>query len=250
MTETSVEIETPDGRCPAWVLRPGGAGPWPAVIMYMDGIGMRPALRDMAARIAGYGYYVLLPDLFYRAGAYVAPNPTALFSDPEVRKAWWGTHVSTASQANVRRDTGAFLEFLARQPEVRQPAVGTVGYCMGGGLSLAMAGFYPERIAAAASYHGGNLAVLDKPESPHLLAPSMNPGARIYVAGADQDASFPPDMKERLEQALAAAGLAHKVEIYLGARHGFAPPDTPVHDPAAAERHYQTLFELFDAGLR
>ncbi|HVZ87180.1 MAG TPA: dienelactone hydrolase family protein [Polyangia bacterium] len=250
MLETFVEIETPDGRCPAWVLRPEGAGPWPAAIIYMDGIGMRPALRAMAARVAGHGFYVLLPDLFYRAGAYVAPSPAALFGDTEVRKRWAATHISTASQANVRRDTGAFLEFLARQPEVRQPAVGTVGYCLGGGLALAMAGFYPDRVLAAASYHGSYLAATDRPESPHLLAPHMNPRARIYVAGADEDPSFPPDMKDRLDQALASAGLAHTVEIYLGARHGFAPPDTPTHDPVAAERHYQTLFELFDAALR
>jgi carboxymethylenebutenolidase len=217
--------------------------------MYMDGIGMRPALHTMAARVSDHGYYVLLPDLFYRAGAYQAPEPGALFNDPEVRKSWFAKYVSTASQTNVRRDTAAFLGFLSKQAAVRPFAVGTVGYCMGGGLALAMAGFFPERILAAASYHGGNLAT-DAPESPDLLVPRMNPNARIYVAGADQDPSFPPEMKQRLERALSDAGLAHQVETYVGARHGFAPPDTPVHDAVAAERHYQTMFELFQAALK
>ena len=248
MVRIAVDIETSEGICPASVFRPSGEGPWPGVIMYMDGIGMRPALHTMATRISDRGYYVLLPDLFYRAGAYQAPEPSTLFNDPEVRKTWFAKYISTASQANVRRDTGAFLGFLSKQAAVRPSAVGTVGYCMGGGLALAMAGFFPDRILAAASYHGSYLAT-DAPESPHLLAPGMNPKARIYVAGADQDASFPPEMKQRLERALSDAGLAHQVEIYLGARHGFAPPDTPVHDAVAAERHYQTMLELFQAAL-
>ena len=248
MERIVTNVETADGICPVSLFRPAGEGPWPAVIMFMDGIGMRPALHSMAKRISDDGYCVLLPDLFYRAGAYQAPQPSTLFNDPEVRKAWGAKYISTVSQANVRRDTGAFLEFLSRQETVRSPTVGLVGYCMGGGLALAMAGFFPNRILAAASYHGGNLAT-DAPESPHLQAVRMNPKARIYVAGADQDPSFPPEMKQRLEQALAEAGLAHQVETYLGARHGFAPPDTPTHDPVAAERHYRTLSELFRSAL-
>jgi carboxymethylenebutenolidase len=248
MPSDAVLIETSDGKCPATLFRPDGAGPWPGVIMYMDGIGMRPALRTMAARIAAQGYVVLLPDLFYRAGPYEAPDPHALFADPEVRKAWFAKVRPAASQANTRRDTAAFLELLAKQEHVRQPAVGVVGYCMGGGLALAMAGFFPERVVAAAAYHPANLAT-DDPESPHLLAPRMNPAVRIYVGGADQDANFPPEMKQRLEQAFVDAKRTHTVETYTGARHGFVPPDTPAHDPAAAERHFQTLFELFKATL-
>ncbi len=248
MARALVTIETRDGRCEASLFRPsGGAGPWPAVIVYMDGIGIRRALFEMGERIAAHGYIVLLPDLFYRAGPYVAPDPSTLFTDPAVRAAWLSKYIASASQANVMADTRAFLDFLGSHPDVKQPKVGTTGYCLGGGLSLAAAGFYPDRIAAAASFHGARLAT-DAPESPHLLAPRMK--ARVYVAGAVDDASFPDDMKKRLDDALAAAGVDRTVVTYEGAKHGWVPTDTPVHNPAAAERHYVALFALLDATLR
>ncbi len=241
-------ITTADGRCEASVFRPAsGAGPWPAVIVFMDGIGIRPALFEIGERIAAHGYYVLLPDLFYRAGPYEAVDAKKLFGDPEVRAAWAAKFISAVSQEKVREDTRAFLDFLAAQPDVLQPAVGTTGYCMGGAFSLAAAGNFPDRIVAAASYHGGRLAT-DAPDSPHLLAPKMK--ARVYVAGAVEDASFPDDMKQRLVEALTKANVDHTVETYAGARHGWVPSDTPTHDPAAAERHYTTLLTLFDATLR
>ena len=249
MARTTTTIETRDGQCPASVFRPdtGAEGPWPAVILYMDGIGIRPALFAMGERLASHGYVVLLPDLFYRAGPYESPDPRTLFSDPAVRQAWSAKFIGSATVANVMADTAAFLDFLAAQPDVRGPRVGVTGYCMGGGLALAAAGHYPDRIAAAASYHGGRL-VTESPDSPHLLAPRMK--ARVYVAGAVEDPSFPVEMKERLESALSAAGVVHTVETYAGARHGWVPGDTPTHDPAAAERHWQTLFALLDATLK
>jgi len=127
-----------------------------------------------------------------------------------------------------------------------QRKVGTTGYCMGGRFSLSAAGHYPERIAAAASYHGGNLAN-EAPDSPHLLAPKMK--ARVYVGGASDDPSFPEEQKERLRRALTAADVEHVIETYA-ARHGWVPSDTPVHDPGDAERHSQTLLELFDRTLK
>lgn len=247
MPRTSVEIPTRDGRCPASVFRPAGPGPWPGVLMFMDGIGMRPALLAMGERLASHGYVVLLPDLFWRAGPYEAVEPAKLFGDPEVRKAWGAKFIASISHPLVRSDTEAYLDFLAQQPDVRQPKVGVVGYCMGGGYAIAAAGHFPERVAAAASFHGGRLAT-DAPESPHLLAPQMK--GEIYVAGAIEDASFPDEQKVRLEQALAAAGVRHRVETYAGARHGWVPSDTPVHDPAAAERHWKELAALFDRTLR
>lgn len=154
-------------------------------------------------------------------------------------------------------DTGAFLDWLAARPDLRGgetgkkigtktgKKIGTVGYCMGGALSLSAAGTFPDRVGAAASFHGANLAT-DAPDSPHLLAPKMR-GAKIYVAGAIEDASFPDDMKLRLDDALTAAGVDHRVETYAGLRHGWVPSDTPVHDPEGAERHFRALFELFAA---
>jgi carboxymethylenebutenolidase len=181
---------------------PGGIGPWPAVILYMDGFGPRPALFDMAERMAAHGYYVLLPDLFYRLGSYEPPS-FAWFQDPEKRQLWMTRYLGSAAQANVMRDTRAFLDFLSAQPEVKQPKVGTTGYCMGGGLSLAAAAFYPDRVVAAASYHGGRLAT-DAPDSPHLLAPKIK--ARLYIAGAGEDPTFPGEAKQELGGGPPAAG--------------------------------------------
>jgi carboxymethylenebutenolidase len=248
MARTAVTLEAADGRCDTSIFRPdAGEGPWPAVLVFMDGIGIRPALFRICERIAQHGYFVLLPDLFYRSGPYTPPDPHKLFGDPAVRAEWGAKFITSINHEKVRTDTRAFLDFLTKQPDVVQAAVGTTGYCMGGGYSLAAAGNFPDRVAAAASYHGSRLAS-DAPDSPHRLAPRIK--ARVYVAGAIEDATFPDDMKQRLEEALTNAGVAHTVETYAGARHGWVPDDTPTHDAAAAERHYESLFALFDATLQ
>jgi carboxymethylenebutenolidase len=249
MARATVTIQTRDGRCDASVFRPQGqgAGPWPAVLFFMDGIGIRPALFAMGERLAAHGYFVLLPDLFYRAGPYESPPDLAkFFSDPEARKAWFEKFVGAVTQAGVESDAEAFLAFLAAQPDVKQPKIGVTGYCMGGAFALATAGNFPERVAAAASYHGARLAT-DQPDSPHLLAPRVK--ARVYVGGATDDASFPDDMKQRLDDALTAAKVEHTIETYP-AKHGWVPSDTPVHDPAAAEKHWRTLLALLDGALK
>lgn len=243
---TRVEIRTRDGICPAYVFRPAGEPPWPAVLVYMDGIGIRDAILEVGARLAASGYFVLLPDLYYRSGPYAPMDGKTVFSDPARREALREKFMSRATLPNLVSDTAAFLDFLAAEPDVRPGGIATAGYCMGGAASLSAAGTYPDRIVAAASYHGGRLAT-DAPESPHLLAPKMK--ARVYVAGAIQDASFPDDMKARLEQALTAAGVEHTVETYP-ARHGWVFRDTPAYDEAACERHWQTLLALLDAALK
>ena len=193
-----------------------------------------------------YGYFVLLPDLFHRSGPYKPMDARDVFSDPEKRKVLMEKFFARATLANVMSDTEAFLDYLAAQPDVRPGGIGTTGYCMGGLMSLTAAGTYPDRVVAAASYHGSRL-VTDAPDSPHLLAPRIK--ARVYVAGAIEDQSFPDAMKQRLEQALTEAGVDHRIETYP-ARHGWVLRDTPAYDPAAAERHWQTLLALFDATLR
>jgi carboxymethylenebutenolidase len=246
MSRTTITIETRDGRCETSVFRPdASAGPWPAVLVFMDGVGIRPALFEIGERIASHGYYVILPDLFYRAGSYTADY--AIFLDDERRQAWFSKYLSTASHANVLSDTHALLNFLAEQPDVKQPKVGTTGYCMGGALSLLAASHYPDQVAAAASYHGGRLAT-DAPTSPHLFASRIK--ARVYVAGAIEDPMFPDEQKQRLEEALSQAGVDHVVETYPGAHHGWVPTDSPVYNPEAAERHWQTLIALLDATLK
>jgi carboxymethylenebutenolidase len=246
MPHHEIQLRTDDGTCTAHVFRPDAGGPWPGVLVYMDGLGIRPAMLAVAERLAAAGYYALLPDLFYRSGPYSSPDPVKLFSDPEVRSAWAARFTGTITIPGIMRDTRACLDHLAAQPDVRQPHVGTTGYCMGGRFSLAAAGHFPDRIAAAASYHGGNLAA-DVPDSPHLLAADIQ--AEVYVAGATADSSFPDEHRDRLEQALTAAGVRHTIETYP-ARHGWVLSDMPVHDPAAAERHWDTLLALFARTLR
>ena len=240
-----VDIKTKDGICPSYVYRPAGRGPWPAVLVFMDGLGIRPAMLEIGERLAAHGYFALLPDLYYRSGPYEPMNPHTVFSDPAQRKILTEKFFALATPANIMADTRAFLDYLAAQPDVKPGGIGTTGYCMGGLMSLTAAGTYPDRIVAAASYHGGRLAS-DAPDSPHLLAAKIK--ARVYVAGAIEDQSFPDDMKTRLEEALTTAGVDHTIETYP-AKHGWVFRDTPVYDAAASERHWQTMLALLSAKL-
>jgi carboxymethylenebutenolidase len=245
VSHEQVRISTQDGACPAYVFTPHGQGRWPAVIFCMDGFGIRPTLFQMAQQLADGGYVVLLPDLFYRAGPYGPLDPARIFAGGDLMGAI-GHLLGSTDNRQAARDAGAFIAYLDNRDDVAGPMIGTTGYCMGGGISLSIAGTYPDRIAAAASFHGGNLAT-DADTSPHLLAPSIK--ARVYVAGADKDDFYPPAMAERLEEALTKAGIDHRCETYPGALHGFTMADFPVFDEAAAERHWRALFALFDARL-
>lgn len=211
----------------------------------MDGIGIRPAMLEVGERLATHGYFALMPDLFWRAGPYEPMDAKTVFVDPDKRKVLLEKYFAVATPENVMSDAGAWLGWLAAQPDVQPGGVGTTGYCMGGRMSLLAAGTYPERVAAAASFHGSRLAN-DAPDSPHLLAPKMK--ARVYVAGAMEDASFPDDMKARLERALTDAGVAHRVETYP-AKHGWVLRDTLAYDEAACERHWTALLELLGAAV-
>jgi carboxymethylenebutenolidase len=243
---SQIEIKTRDGVCPSYVFQPVGDGPFPGVLVFMDGLGIRPAMLEVGEKLATFGYYVLLPDLFYRSGPYEPMDAKTTFTDPEKRKVLMEKFFARATQANIMSDTRAFLDHLEAEPRVRKGGIGTTGYCMGGLMSLTAAGTYPESIVATASYHGGRLAT-DAPDSPHLLAPKIK--SRVYVAGAIEDPSFPDDMKARLEEALTKAGVDHRVETYQ-ARHGWVLADTPVYDAAGTDRHWQTLVALFDSKLR
>lgn len=244
---SEVEIVTRDGVCRSFVFRPrDGAGAWPGVVMYMDGIGIRPAMLELGERLSTYGYFVLLPDLFYRSGPYEPMDARTVFSDPAQRKILMEKYFVHATTANIMSDTGAYLDYLAAQPDVKPGGFGTTGYCLGGLMSLSAAASYPDRIVAAASYHGGRL-VTDAPDSPHKLASKIK--AQVYVAGAIEDPSFTDTMKATLEEALTAAGVRHTIETYP-AKHGWTFRDTAVYDAAATERHWQTLVAFFDTVLR
>jgi len=243
---TKIDIKTRDGICPSYVYRPATGGPWPAVLVFMDGLAIRPAMLELGERLATYGYFVLLPDLFYRSGPYEPMDPHTLFSDPKQREILMTKFIALATPANIMADTRAFLDYLAVQPDVIPGGIGTTGYCMGGLMSLTAAGTYPDEILATASYHGGRLAT-DAPDSPHLLAPRIK--SRVYIGGASDDAGFPDDMKARLEDALTTAAVDHTIETYP-AKHGWVFRDTPVYDAAASERHWTTLLALLDSKLR
>jgi carboxymethylenebutenolidase len=245
MTHEQVSIRTQDGECPAYVFAPAAGGRHPAVIFFMDGLGIRPTLFDMGQRLADHGYVVLVPDLFYRAGGYEPLDPKAVFASGDARSAL-GHLVSSTDNRRAGEDTEAFLAYLGIRDDVAGTKVGTTGYCMGGAISLTAAGTYPDRVAAAASFHGGNLAT-DSDLSPHLLAPRM--AARVYVAGADNDSSYPVEMADRLEQALTDAGVDHRCEIYHEALHGWTMADFPVYNQASAERHWAELLALFAGTL-
>jgi carboxymethylenebutenolidase len=240
MPRFDVTIQTRDGVCPASVFTPANTeGPWPAVIFCMDGFGIRPAIWEMGKRLSDGGYLVLLPDLYYRTGSYPPKNPSGILADPELRDEFRKLVASLDRDQKIS-DAGAFINYLLTRADAKGDRFCVTGYCMGGNVSLTVAGAFPGRFAAVASFHGAHLAT-EKPDSPHLFVKNIS--GRVYVAGAIEDGTFTEEQKIRLEQALTDAGLEHSVETYH-ARHGFAVPDHPAFEPAAAERHWSALFNL------
>ncbi|HEY0269743.1 MAG TPA: dienelactone hydrolase family protein [Sphingomonas sp.] len=245
MGHETVSIRTRDGNCPAHVLTPAGEGPWPAVIVFMDALSMRPALVEMAARLAGSGYVVLLPDMFYRKGPDAPLDPKVVFAGDLM--AVIGPFMAATGNDKAVEDSAAFLAYLDGRADVAGERIGVTGFCMGGAMALSVAGGFPDRVGAAASFHGGNLAT-DRPTSPHLFARHMK--GEAYVAGADKDGSYPLEMQARLDAALTEGGVVHRCEIYAGAAHGWMIPDFPVYDKASAERGWAEMLALFDRTLR
>ncbi|MDX8433935.1 dienelactone hydrolase family protein [Mesorhizobium abyssinicae] len=238
MAKQDLEIKTQDGSAKARLFRP--AAPAKAgVILYMDIFGPRPALDQMAERLAGHGYAVLVPDLFYRYVPYGPFDPKTAFAEEKSKAALLMLSGGT-TQGMTIRDGAAFLDALTAAG-ITGP-VGVVGYCMGGARALNAAASYPDRIVAAASFHGGNLAS-DAADSPHRKAASIK--ARVYVGVAGVDRSFPPEQSARLAEALRVAEVDHAIENYVGVAHGWCVPDHSVYDAAAAERHWKRLTTLF-----
>jgi carboxymethylenebutenolidase len=212
------------------------------VVIYVDAGGVRDTFSEMADRMARYGYAVLLPDVYYRHGDWEPFDMQTVFTDPDQRTRLM-TMVGGWTPDMIASDANAFFDYLDQRPEVKGSRFGVFGYCMGGRASVITAGRVPDRVGAAGSFHGGGL-VTDDPNSPHLLANQMN--ATVYVAGAENDASFTAENAETLDKALTAAGVEHMVEFYP-AGHGFAVPDNPPYDKAAADRHWAALEKLFAA---
>jgi carboxymethylenebutenolidase len=248
MSRKDVTIPTPDGDARAFVFTPdSGSGPWPTVLFYMDGPAIRPALFEMAERLASNGYYVLLPDMFWRLGPYEPLDPRVVFTDEAKRQEFFTKFMGSTTPEKAMRDTAAFLAWLDRQPQAKADKIGVTGYCMGGMMALRAAGNFPDRVAAAGAFHAGGV-VTDQPDSPHLLAPKIK--AKVLVAGADQDSFFTEEQFVTLKKAMADAGVAGEVTIYRGALHGYAPPDMPVYDKDFSERHWREMLELFGSTLK
>ena len=246
MTRLAVQIPAPDGRSPGTLHVPDGTGPWPGVLLFPDAGGARETMRQMADRLAGTGYVALVPDIYYRAGEWAPFDVATLFTDPGER-ARLGTLAGALSNDRIIADAGAYAEFLLARPEVSGAAIGTTGYCLGGYLSLVAATGLGRTVAAAASFHGGRLAVDGNPSSPHLAADRIT--ATVYVAGATGDDSFTAEQAELLRSALTEAGVDFTLEIYPS-HHGFAVPDNPTYDAEAAARHWDALGRLYRDHLR
>jgi carboxymethylenebutenolidase len=240
-----VAIATPDGSCDAYFVAPA-TGKHPGVLIWPDIMGLRPAFREMADRLAQSGYAVLVVNQFYRStkAPFLATGES--FDQPEVRARimpW--TKLLTAD--TEFRDATAFTAFLDAQPEVdAKRGMATTGYCMGGPMVFRTAAINPKRIRVGATFHGGGL-VSDKPDSPHLLVPKMKASYLIAIAASDDQRS--PTDKDTLKAAFAAAKLPAEIEVYAGTMHGWCPPDSKVYDAAQAEKAWGRMLALFGAAL-
>jgi carboxymethylenebutenolidase len=248
MATNKIQLSTADGPCTTEVVTPERGGPWPAVVVFFDGAGLRPAQTRIAERIAAGGYLVLQPDLFHRSPPLSAllgsPEVTLaalakVFQDPDLwAKFMSGYYLPALAYANLETTVRAVLEHIAARPDVRG-RVGTTGYCLGGNASVRAATIFGERIAATAAFHPGGL-VTDQPDSPHTRAKIIK--SRVYLAPAIGD--LPPEAEAKLRAELDAGHVRYEIEHYE-AKHGYAVDDAEVYDAAAAERHYAALGRLY-----
>ena len=244
------EISVPDGTAEAWVSRPDGAGPHPGVLFFMDAFGLRPQIEQMADRIAGWGYVVLAPNVFHRAGTVEELAPTVDLRAPGAREEYIPAAMSRVGALTPRlaeRDIPAYVDALRALPGVADGSIGVTGYCMGARLAVRAACLRPGDVAACGGFHGGGLANEDADSPHHRLSEAR---AEFCFAHADGDRSMTPEAIARLEQALDDAGLTHTNEVYAGAAHGYTMADTSAYDEAAAERHFVALRALLDRTLK
>jgi carboxymethylenebutenolidase len=243
MIEKHLDIATADGVMNSFVVYPEEGGPHPVVLFFMDAPGKREELHDMARRLAAVGYYVVLPNLYYRRVREFELKERT----PEGMKPMFEL-MHSLSNAMAVRDTEAMLRFVDGQPEADASRVGAVGYCMSGPFVMAAAAALPQRIQAIASIHGANM-VTDREDSPHLMAPRIR--CESYFACAETDIWAPPEIVAKLEAALVAADTPYRLEWYPGAQHGFVfPRREGIYHQPSAERHWERLFALFQRNLK
>ena len=245
VTGADVEVPTPDGTADCHFVHPA-SGTHPGVLIWPDALGLRPAFEQMGRRLAESGYAVLIVNPYYRTEKAPILPEGASFRDETTREKVFPLMRALTPETNVT-DARAFVGFLDAQDAVDgDRRMGTMGYCMGGSMTMRTAAAFPERIGAGASFHGGRL-VTDAPDSPHLLVEKMR--AQYLFAIAENDDGKDPQAKTVLRDAFAAAGLAAEIEVYAGTLHGWCPPDSAVYHEAQAERAWSRLLALFETAL-
>lgn len=243
MVEHHIDIATDDGAMNSFVVHPDEGGPFPVVLFYMDAPGKREELHDMARRLAAVGYFVVLPNLYYRQS-----RDFWLKERTEPAMAEMFALMHTLDRRSTESDTAAMLRFVDASPEADAKRIGAVGYCMSGPFVVWAAAAFPERLRCIAAIHGANMAT-EQPDSPHRIAARLR--CESYFACAEIDKWAPPADIEKLESGLRAAGAPHRIEWYPGVEHGFVfPLRAGIYDRPAAERHWERLFSLFDRCLR
>ncbi len=248
MQERDIIIQTPDGAMDCFITRPEEGGPHPAIILYMDAPGIREELRDMARRIGTVGYYVILPNMYYRTGTegnYGFDLLKTRESEAEREKMF--AVMNTLTNALVVSDTGPMLEHIRADGAAAPGPVGCVGYCMSGRYVVSVGAAFPDDFAAIASYYGVGI-ITDQPDSPHLNAGNVK--GEMYLAFAEKDHYVPDEIVAKLPGVMEAAGANCRVEVYPGTDHGFAFPRRDAYVKPAGERHYERMFALYDRNLR
>ncbi len=245
IVEKEVEVPMSNGASDSYFVHPA-SGTYPGILMWPDIKGLRPAFKAMGKRLAQSGYAVLVVNPFYRDAKAPVLEPGANFRDPETWAFLRGM-AGKLGQDNAMSDARDYIAFLDGQSAVNtNKGIGTAGYCMGGPLIMRTAGALPERVKAAASFHGGGLAT-DKPDSPHLLIPKTT--AQVLHAVAENDDARSPDVKNILKKAYEDAGIPAEIEVYAGTQHGWCPPDSQVYDEAMAEKAWSRMLALFERAL-
>jgi carboxymethylenebutenolidase len=246
MAEQEIEIKTQDGISDSVLYHPEGAGPWPGVLYFTDIGGIRAANRESAARLAQQGYSVLMPNIFYRTSR-VPLQPSIRTLDDEGRKKRMAELSGPLTPEAMERDSSTYIDFLVSQSCTRPGMIGVAGYCFSGKMAMFAAAARPDKVAAAASFHGGGLCT-DAPTSPHLVLPRIK--ARMYFGHADKDHSMSEEAIAKFEQALTAWSGKYESDIYRGAFHSWTSSDSPVYNQVEAERAFKKLLELFQGTLR
>lgn len=245
VTETDVDITTPDGVADCYFVHPS-SGSHAAVIVWPDILGLRPAFRAMGKRLAQSGYSVLVVNPFYRSARSPVVEEGASFGDTETRNIVLPMAGALNAETHFT-DARAMVSFLDQQSAVdTSRKIGTTGYCMGGPMVMRTMAAVPSRVGAGGTFHGGGLAT-DADNSPHLLIPQMQ--ASVLHAVAANDDENDPEAKNTLREAYAAAGLSAEIEVYTDTLHGWCPPDSQVYNEAQAERAWSRLLNLFDSAL-